>query len=64
MYVLISKSPARFSRQAALPTRRTYENKAIGEEAAARLKREGGDVRYLAIDLTDPATIAAAANRI
>jgi NAD(P)-dependent dehydrogenase (short-subunit alcohol dehydrogenase family) len=38
--------------------------KALGEEAAARLKREGSDVRYLAIDLTDPATIAAAANGI
>jgi NAD(P)-dependent dehydrogenase (short-subunit alcohol dehydrogenase family) len=37
---------------------------ALGEEAAATLQREGGDVRYLAIDLTDPATIAAAANRI
>lgn len=39
-------------------------DKALGEEAAARLKREGGDVRHLAIDLTDPATIAAAANGI
>jgi NAD(P)-dependent dehydrogenase (short-subunit alcohol dehydrogenase family) len=39
-------------------------NEALGEEAAGRLRREGGDVRYLAIDLTDPATIAAAANRI
>jgi NAD(P)-dependent dehydrogenase (short-subunit alcohol dehydrogenase family) len=39
-------------------------NKEQGEEAAARLKREGGDVRYLAIDLTEPATIAAAADRI
>jgi NAD(P)-dependent dehydrogenase (short-subunit alcohol dehydrogenase family) len=39
-------------------------NTALGEGAAARLQAEGGDVRYLAIDLTDPATIAAAANRI
>jgi NAD(P)-dependent dehydrogenase (short-subunit alcohol dehydrogenase family) len=39
-------------------------NEALGEEAAARLRREGGDVRYLSIDLTDPATITAAANRI
>lgn len=39
-------------------------SKALGEEAATRLKREGGDVRYLAVDLTDPAVIAAAANRI
>ena len=39
-------------------------NKALGEEAAATLKREGGDVRYLAIDLTDHATIAAAADHI
>ena len=39
-------------------------NQALGEEAAARLAAEGLDVRYLAIDLTDPATIAAAASRI
>jgi NAD(P)-dependent dehydrogenase (short-subunit alcohol dehydrogenase family) len=39
-------------------------NKALGEEAAAALKREGGDVRYLPIDLDDPATIAAAAKSI
>jgi NAD(P)-dependent dehydrogenase (short-subunit alcohol dehydrogenase family) len=39
-------------------------NKALGEESAARLKREGGDVRWLAIDVTDLATIAAAADRI
>jgi NAD(P)-dependent dehydrogenase (short-subunit alcohol dehydrogenase family) len=39
-------------------------NKALGEEAAARLKGEGGDVRYLAIDLADPATVAAAAKAI
>jgi NAD(P)-dependent dehydrogenase (short-subunit alcohol dehydrogenase family) len=36
-------------------------NPALGEEAAAKLKREGGDVRYLAIDLDDSATIANAA---
>jgi NAD(P)-dependent dehydrogenase (short-subunit alcohol dehydrogenase family) len=39
-------------------------NKALGEAAAATLKREGGDVRYLAIDLEDPATIATAASDI
>jgi len=39
-------------------------NEALGEEAVTKLKHEGGDVRYLAIDLTNPATIAAAANRI
>jgi NAD(P)-dependent dehydrogenase (short-subunit alcohol dehydrogenase family) len=39
-------------------------NKALGEEAEAALKREGGDVRYLSIDLDDPATIAAAAKYI
>ena len=39
-------------------------NKALGKEAAAALKREGGDVRYLPIDLDDPATIAAAAKSI
>jgi NAD(P)-dependent dehydrogenase (short-subunit alcohol dehydrogenase family) len=39
-------------------------NQTLGEAAAERLKREGGDVRYLAIDLTDPATMAAAANSI
>jgi NAD(P)-dependent dehydrogenase (short-subunit alcohol dehydrogenase family) len=39
-------------------------NQALGEEAAARLAAEGLDVRYLAIDLTDPATVAAAANCI
>src|ERR1035438_2761614 len=39
-------------------------NKALGEEATEKLKREGGDVRYLAIDLTEPATIDAAAKRI
>jgi NAD(P)-dependent dehydrogenase (short-subunit alcohol dehydrogenase family) len=39
-------------------------NKALGEEAAAGLKREGADVRYLAIDLTDTAMIAAAASGV
>jgi NAD(P)-dependent dehydrogenase (short-subunit alcohol dehydrogenase family) len=33
-------------------------NQALGEEAAATLKREGGDVRYLAVDLDNRATIA------
>ncbi len=37
-------------------------NQALGEEAAAKLKRY--DVRYLAIDLDDSATIAAAAQAI
>jgi NAD(P)-dependent dehydrogenase (short-subunit alcohol dehydrogenase family) len=37
-------------------------NPALGEEAAAKLKRE--DVRYLAIDLDDSATIAIAAQVI
>jgi NAD(P)-dependent dehydrogenase (short-subunit alcohol dehydrogenase family) len=36
-------------------------NRALGEEAVATLKREGCDVRYLSIDLDDPATIATAA---
>jgi NAD(P)-dependent dehydrogenase (short-subunit alcohol dehydrogenase family) len=39
-------------------------NKALGEEAAGTLKREGCEVRYLSIDLDDPATIAAAAREI
>jgi len=39
-------------------------NKALGEEAAATLKREGHDVRYLSVDLDDPATTAAAARQI
>jgi NAD(P)-dependent dehydrogenase (short-subunit alcohol dehydrogenase family) len=39
-------------------------NRALGEEAAATLIREGRDVRYLAIDLEDRATIAAAAEDI
>ncbi len=39
-------------------------NRALGEEAAATLKNEGRDVRYVAIDLDDPATIASAARNI
>jgi len=39
-------------------------NRALGEKAAATLKSEGCDVRYLAIDLDDPATIAAAVREI
>jgi NAD(P)-dependent dehydrogenase (short-subunit alcohol dehydrogenase family) len=39
-------------------------NRALGEEAAATLQGEGGDVRYLPIDLDDPATIATAAKDI
>jgi NAD(P)-dependent dehydrogenase (short-subunit alcohol dehydrogenase family) len=39
-------------------------NKVLGEKAAARLKSEGGDVRYIAIDLDNSATIAAAAQAI
>jgi NAD(P)-dependent dehydrogenase (short-subunit alcohol dehydrogenase family) len=39
-------------------------NRALGEEAAATLKREGWDVRYFSIDLEDPATIATAAKDI
>jgi NAD(P)-dependent dehydrogenase (short-subunit alcohol dehydrogenase family) len=39
-------------------------NKELGEEAAARLKAEGLDVRYLAIDLDDHATITAAAGTV
>jgi NAD(P)-dependent dehydrogenase (short-subunit alcohol dehydrogenase family) len=39
-------------------------NKTLGEEAAATIKREGGDVRYLPIDLEDPASIATAAKDI
>ena len=31
-------------------------NSALGDEAAATLKRDGCDVRYLSIDLDDPAT--------
>jgi NAD(P)-dependent dehydrogenase (short-subunit alcohol dehydrogenase family) len=39
-------------------------NKALGEQAAATLQREGGDVRYLGIDLNDLTSIAAAAKDI
>ncbi|MGD0296053.1 MAG: SDR family oxidoreductase [Bryobacteraceae bacterium] len=39
-------------------------NQVLGEAAAAKLKGEGGDVRYLAIDLEDSATIANAAQAI
>jgi len=39
-------------------------NQALGEEAAATLRAESLDVRYLAIDLDDRATIAAAAQSI
>jgi NAD(P)-dependent dehydrogenase (short-subunit alcohol dehydrogenase family) len=39
-------------------------NQALGEQAAATLTSEGLDVRYIALDVTDPATIAAAANGI
>src|SRR5579862_9389443 len=39
-------------------------DKALGEEAAAKLQREGGDVRYLSIDLDNFGSIAAAAKDI
>jgi len=39
-------------------------NKALGEDAAAELAGEGLDVRYLALDITDHPSIAAAANSI
>jgi NAD(P)-dependent dehydrogenase (short-subunit alcohol dehydrogenase family) len=39
-------------------------NKALGEEAAAELKHEGGDAHYVAIDLDDPPTTAIAAKNI
>lgn len=39
-------------------------NPALGEAAVATLKREGSDVRYLALDLDDSATIDAAAQTI
>ena len=39
-------------------------NKALGQEAAATLQREGSDVRYLSLDLDDRATIEAAAGEI
>lgn len=37
---------------------------ALGESAAARLRDTGGDVRFIRIDLLDPAVIAAAADMI
>lgn len=39
-------------------------SKALGEEAAATLQRDGLDVRHISIDLEDRATIAAAAAEI
>ena len=39
-------------------------NRATGEEAAAKLRGEGLDVRYLTIDLDEPATIGAAAKQV
>ena len=39
-------------------------NQALGKEAAGKLASEGLDVRYLAIDLDDPATMAAAAKTV
>lgn len=39
-------------------------NKARGDEAAAKLKSEGGEVGHLEIDLGDSATIASAAQSI
>jgi NAD(P)-dependent dehydrogenase (short-subunit alcohol dehydrogenase family) len=36
-------------------------NPALGEAAAERLRGEGVDARYLQVDLTEPATITAAA---
>src|SRR5271169_4664690 len=39
-------------------------SKALGEEAAATLKRDGLDGRFIPIDLDDAATIAAAAKDI
>ncbi len=39
-------------------------NKALGEEAAQKLKGEGLDVRYLALDLNDHSTIVAAPDTI
>jgi NAD(P)-dependent dehydrogenase (short-subunit alcohol dehydrogenase family) len=39
-------------------------NKALGDQAAAALQQEGGDVRYLSIDLDDLATITTAAKEI
>ena len=37
---------------------------ALGEQAAARLRDAGGDVRFVRVDLLDAAVIAAAANTI
>ena len=37
---------------------------ALGEQAAARLRAAGGDVRFVRVDLLDAAVIAAAANTI
>jgi NAD(P)-dependent dehydrogenase (short-subunit alcohol dehydrogenase family) len=39
-------------------------NRALWEEAVAKLQREGSDVRYLLLDLDAPATIASAAQHI
>jgi NAD(P)-dependent dehydrogenase (short-subunit alcohol dehydrogenase family) len=39
-------------------------NRALGDAAEAKLKAEGLDARFLSIDITDRATIAAAANSI
>jgi NAD(P)-dependent dehydrogenase (short-subunit alcohol dehydrogenase family) len=39
-------------------------SQALREEAATTLKRDGLDVRYIPIDLDDPATIAAAARDV
>jgi NAD(P)-dependent dehydrogenase (short-subunit alcohol dehydrogenase family) len=39
-------------------------NQVLGEGATATLQQEGFDVRYLSIDLDDPATIAAATGKI
>ncbi len=58
-----SKSPARSPRQV-IRSSLGARNKALGEEATATLKREGGDVRFLRIDLDEPSTIGAAAQDI
>src|SRR5215469_772446 len=39
-------------------------NAARGEEAAAKLRAEGLDVEFIALDLDDPASYAAAAGQI
>ncbi|MET7326855.1 SDR family oxidoreductase [Nonomuraea sp. NPDC005650] len=39
-------------------------DRARGEEAAARLRAEGGDVRPVVLDVTDPASIEAAATTL